>query len=98
MAGRQHGLVTTRLLLALGFTGDAVDDGLLRKLASLGTIDRLKNSALSKIVVTNTLPLPDDRRIDKIEVLSVAGIIGDALDAVFEDQSVSEIFGGANQA
>ena len=60
-------------------------------------IDRLKNSALSKVVITNTLPLPDDRRIDKIEVLSTAGVIADALDAVFEDQSVSEIFGGANQ-
>jgi len=37
-------------------------------------------------------------RIDKIEVLSVASIIADALRAVFEDRSVSEIFGGANQA
>jgi hypothetical protein len=31
-------------------------------------------------------------------VLSVAGIIADALEAVFEDQSVSEIFGGENQS
>jgi ribose-phosphate pyrophosphokinase len=61
-------------------------------------IDRLKNSALSKVVVTNTLPLPDDRRFDKLEVLSVAEIIADAIDAVFEDTSVSEIFGGDNQA
>jgi ribose-phosphate pyrophosphokinase len=59
-------------------------------------IDRLKNSAISKVVVTNTLPLPPDKQIDKIEVLSVAGIIADAIDAVFEDTSVSEIFGGAN--
>jgi ribose-phosphate pyrophosphokinase len=61
-------------------------------------IDRLKNSVLSKVVITNTLPLPEDRRIDKIEVLSVASIIADALDAVFEDTSVSEIFGGENQS
>ncbi|MBV8561238.1 MAG: ribose-phosphate diphosphokinase [Acidimicrobiia bacterium] len=61
-------------------------------------IDRLKNSSISKVVVTNTLPLEDDRLIDKIEVLSVAQIIADALDAVFEDTSVSEIFGGENQA
>jgi ribose-phosphate pyrophosphokinase len=61
-------------------------------------LDRLKNSVISKVVITNTLPLPDDRRIDKIEVLSVAPIIADALDAVFEDASVSEIFGGENQA
>jgi ribose-phosphate pyrophosphokinase len=61
-------------------------------------IDRLKNSSISRVVVTNTLPLPEDRRIDKIEVLSVAQIVADALDAVFEDTSVSEIFGGENLA
>jgi ribose-phosphate pyrophosphokinase len=49
------------------------------------------------VVVTNTLPLPADKRIDKIEVLSAAGIIADAIDAVFEDTSVSEIFDGQNQ-
>ena len=61
-------------------------------------IDRLKNSVISKVVVTNTLPLPPEKQIDKIEVLSIAGIIADAIDAVFEDTSVSEIFGGANQS
>ena len=50
------------------------------------------------MVITNTLPLPPEKQIDKIEVLSVAPIIADALDAVFEDTSVSEIFGGENQA
>ncbi len=61
-------------------------------------IDRLKNSSISRVVITNTLPLPPEKQLDKIEVLSVAGIIADALDAVFEDTSVSEIFGGENQA
>jgi ribose-phosphate pyrophosphokinase len=60
-------------------------------------IDRLKNSVISKVVVTNTLPLPPEKQIDKIEVLSVARVIADAIDAVFEDTSVSEIFDGANQ-
>jgi ribose-phosphate pyrophosphokinase len=61
-------------------------------------IDRIKNSVISKVVVTNTLPLPPEKQIDKIEVLSVSQVIADAIDAVFEDKSVSEIFGGANQA
>jgi ribose-phosphate pyrophosphokinase len=61
-------------------------------------IDRIKNSLISKVTVTDTLPLTPDRQIDKIEVLSVAPIIADALSAVFEDTSVSEIFGGENQA
>jgi ribose-phosphate pyrophosphokinase len=61
-------------------------------------IDRLKNAAISRVVITNTLPLPPEKQIDKIEVLSVAKIIADAIDAVFEDTSVSEIFGGQNQS
>jgi ribose-phosphate pyrophosphokinase len=60
-------------------------------------IDRLKNSAIAKVVVTDTLPLPPEKQIDKLEVLSVAPIIADAIDAVFENTSVSRIFGGANQ-
>jgi ribose-phosphate pyrophosphokinase len=61
-------------------------------------IDRIKNSVLEKVVVTDTLPLPPEKQIDKIEVVSIANVIADALDAVFEDTSVSEIFGGANQS
>jgi len=60
--------------------------------------DRLKNAEISRVVVTNTLPIPPEKQIDKLEVLSVAKIIADAIDAVFEDTSVSEIFGGENQA
>jgi ribose-phosphate pyrophosphokinase len=60
-------------------------------------IDRFKNSVISKVVITNTLPLPPDKQIDKIEVLSVAKILAETIDAVFEDNSVSEIFDGANQ-
>jgi ribose-phosphate pyrophosphokinase len=59
-------------------------------------IDRLKNSPISRVVVTNTLPMPDHMRFDKLEVLSVANVVADAIDAVFEDTSVSEIFGGEN--
>jgi ribose-phosphate pyrophosphokinase len=59
-------------------------------------LDRLKASPISRVVVTNTLPLPDERRIDKIEVLSIARVVADAIAAVFEDTSVSEIFGGHN--
>jgi ribose-phosphate pyrophosphokinase len=59
-------------------------------------IDRLKNSPIVKLAMTNTVPLPPEKQIDKIEVLSIARIIADAIDAVFEDTSVSEIFGGSN--
>ena len=61
-------------------------------------IDRLKNSVIEKVVVTDTLPLPPEKQLDKIEQLSVAAIIADAIRAVFEDSSVSEIFDGHNQS
>jgi ribose-phosphate pyrophosphokinase len=59
-------------------------------------LDRLEKAPISRVVVTNTLPIPAHRRIAKLEVLSVARVIADAIDAVFEDTSVSEIFGGEN--
>ncbi len=59
-------------------------------------VDRLKNAPVSRVVVTNTLPMPDYMNFDKLEVLSVASVVADAIDAVFEDTSVSEIFGGEN--
>src|SRR5205085_6161305 len=37
-------------------------------------IDRIKNSAITKVIVTDTVPLEAECQIDKIEVLSVAGI------------------------
>jgi ribose-phosphate pyrophosphokinase len=60
--------------------------------------DRLKASPISRVVVTDTLPVSEDRLFEKLEVLSVAKVIADAIDAVFEDTSVSEIFGGENLA
>jgi len=60
--------------------------------------DRLKASVISRVVVTDTLPVREECVFDKLEVLSVAPLIADAIDAVFEDTSVSEIFGGDNLA
>ena len=61
-------------------------------------IDRLKNSPIERIVLTNTLPLPPEKQLPKIEVLSIAPLIAEALGAVFDDTSVSEIFHGENLA
>ena len=59
-------------------------------------LERLRADTISRVIVTNTLPLPKERLIDKVEVLSVAPLIAAAIDAVFEDTSVSGIFGGNN--
>ncbi len=59
-------------------------------------IDRLKNAPIREVVVTNTLPIPDDKRFDSLQVVSIAGLLADAMRAVFEDRSVSELFDGDN--
>ena len=59
-------------------------------------VDRLKNSRVSKVIVTDTLPLSDDRRFDKLTVLSIAPIIAKAISEVFEDGSVTSMFEGAD--
>ncbi|NNC81732.1 MAG: ribose-phosphate diphosphokinase [Acidimicrobiales bacterium] len=59
-------------------------------------VDRLKNSVIEKVIVTDTLPLGPEKQFDKLVVLSVADIIARAIDAVFRDTTVSEIFGGNN--
>jgi ribose-phosphate pyrophosphokinase len=57
-------------------------------------VDRLKNSRVSKVIVTDTLPLSDERRFDKLTVLSVAPIVAQAISEVFEDGSVTSMFEG----
>jgi ribose-phosphate pyrophosphokinase len=61
-------------------------------------IERLEKSVISRVVLTNTLPLPKEKQIAKIEVLSVAKILADALAAVFDETSVSDLFDGENQS
>ena len=61
-------------------------------------IERLEKSVISRVVLTNTLPLPKEKQIAEIEVLSVAKILADALAAVFDETSVSDLFDGENQS
>ena len=56
--------------------------------------DRLKNSRISEVVITNTLPLEDDKRFDKLTVLSIAPLIARAIREIFEDGSVTSLFDG----
>ncbi len=60
-------------------------------------VDRIKNSRLKELVVTNTLPIPSEKEIDKLVVLSIAPLVALAIKAVFEEGSVSEMFHGENQ-
>ena len=60
-------------------------------------VQLLEEAPIAEVVVTNTVPIPEEKMVSKLRVLSVAALIADALRAVFEDTSVSEIFHGENQ-
>jgi len=57
-------------------------------------VDVLKNSRISEIVITNTLPVPQEKRFDKLTVLSIAPLLARAISEVFSDGSVTSLFDG----
>ena len=60
-------------------------------------LDLLKNAPVEEVIVTNTLPVAEEvLELDKLQVLSIAPILAETLQAIFMDSSVSEIFLGEN--
>jgi ribose-phosphate pyrophosphokinase len=57
-------------------------------------VDRLKATEFEEVIVTNTLPIPEERRFDSLTVLSIAPLIARAIREVFEDGSVTSLFNG----
>jgi ribose-phosphate pyrophosphokinase len=57
-------------------------------------VDGLKNSRISEVIVTSTLPIPAEKRFDKLTVLSIAPLIARAIQEVFSDGSVTSLFEG----
>lgn len=55
-------------------------------------IERITNSKIKELIVTNSIPLSEEKLTDKITVLSVAPIIGEAIIRVHEELSVSKLF------
>ena len=61
---------------------------------SAPAVDRLKNSRISEVIVTNTLPIRPEQEFDKLTVLSISPLLGQAINEVFEDGSVTSLFAG----
>jgi len=57
-------------------------------------VDDLKNSRISEVVITNTLPIPQEKQFDKLTVLSIAPLLARAINEVFSDGSVTSLFDG----
>ena len=55
-------------------------------------IERLKNCGAREVVLTDTVPIPEEKRWDGLTVLSIAPLLASAIRAVFEDGSVAELF------
>lgn len=60
-------------------------------------VERLKNSSIDHLIVTDTLPQTLKLTKPELEVVSIADLLADAVKAIFEENSVSALFGGLNQ-
>jgi ribose-phosphate pyrophosphokinase len=57
-------------------------------------VERISNSRLEELVVTNSIPLREDaQKVDKIKVLSIAGLLGATIESIHTETSVSMLFG-----
>ncbi|MBB5492926.1 ribose-phosphate diphosphokinase [Nocardiopsis metallicus] len=54
--------------------------------------ERLQNSRISEVVITNTLPVPEERSFEKLTQLSIAPLVARAINEVFTDGSVTSLF------
>ncbi|SET22778.1 ribose-phosphate pyrophosphokinase [Natronincola peptidivorans] len=55
-------------------------------------VERIQNSAIKELIVTNTIKLPEDRITEKIQVMSVASLFAEAIQRIYKNISVSRLF------
>ncbi len=67
----------------------AISHGVL----SGGAVELIENCRnLSELVITDSIPLPEDKAIKKIKVLSIAGLLGEAIKRIHHEESISSLF------
>jgi len=55
-------------------------------------IDRIENSVIKRLIITDSIHLPEEKRSDKIEIVSVGALIGHAIRRIHENRPVSPLF------
>ena len=55
-------------------------------------VERLRDSCIDEIIVTNSIHMPEDKRFDKLTVLSVAALCSEAIRRIHNEESVSSLF------
>tara|TARA_B110000116_G_scaffold52928_1_gene44425 strand:+ start:718 stop:1662 length:945 start_codon:yes stop_codon:yes gene_type:complete len=55
-------------------------------------MDRIKDSVIKKLIVTDTVSIPDDKKLDNMEIVTVSKIFGEAIQRIYDGESVSALF------
>jgi ribose-phosphate pyrophosphokinase len=79
-----------QLLKSRGAT--AVYAGVTHALLSGNAAQRIQQSPIDEMIVTDTVPLPPDKKLPKMTVLSIAPLIGEAISRIHSGRSVGELF------
>ena len=105
----RHAIIVDDIIDTAGTVVNAVD--LLKEKGALSVsvaathgilsgpaVERIKNSDIEELVISNTLPAsPGIQSLDRVKVLSIAPLLAEAIQAIFMESSVSQIFLGDNQ-
>jgi ribose-phosphate pyrophosphokinase len=55
-------------------------------------IEKIQKAPVDRLIITDTIPLPPEKQIPKITVLSVAPLLGEAVKRIHRNESVSRLF------
>ena len=83
-------LETARILEANG--AKEIYAGCTHGILSANAVERIQNSPIKELVITNTVPLPKEKQIDKIKVLSIAPLFAEAIKRINEAKPIGELF------
>ena len=74
------------------FGAKAIYAGCTHGVLSGPAIERIKNSDIKELVITNTIPLPEEKQIDKIKVLSIAPLFAETIKRINEKRPLGELY------
>ena len=76
----------------LDFGATEVSAGIVHPVLVGDAVKKLSNSKLTELVVTNSLPVPPEKQLDRMTVLSVAPLFSEAIRRIHNGESVSALF------
>ncbi|MFC1564632.1 ribose-phosphate diphosphokinase [candidate division KSB1 bacterium] len=83
-------LAGTHALLNTGVS--SIETGFTHAVLSGKAIERIKNSEIRKITFTDTIPLPESKKIDKMQIVSVSKVFATAIINLHNEESISSLF------